>query len=333
MKTFTSSLALLSAVAGCGGVASTASDPAAPYVPASPSQSPSPSQPVDSASTPGWSPIDAGGDVGALITTRGDVCWTSFRSGNPSSSLVACAAKSDGHRTEFLRDGLVHPSLAASGTDLFWSTEMTATIDRAPLGGGEPTPVVTTKGPHDRFLLLRGTLYWLVDGGSGSILFAAGTDGAPSEVANVGPSDPDLLAIEEYSVYDYARAFVFGNGVQRLRLGSTDPPEQVAGNCFYPLDLVASGGFVLWSCEDRTIHWAPEMGGAEHVEPNAGGYLATWQGLAYAADEVGGRVLRIDPTTNAVDVLQTGLSRPSRIAVDDSGVYVADGTTIQRFSP
>jgi hypothetical protein len=270
----------------------------------------------------------------ALVTTPHSVCWTSFSDGNPPSSLVACAAKDDGHVTEFLRDRLAHPGLVANATDLFWSTDVTASIDRAPLGGGAPTPVVTTNGPHGRFLLVRGTLYWLVDSAAGSSLFAAGTDGVPSEVANVGQSDTDLLAIDDYSVYDYAHGFFFRNSVERLRIGSGDPPENVAGHCFYPVDITVGGGYVVWSCAEEALHWAPQIqSGAEHLEHGAGfGFLATWRELVYATTPYGGRVLRIDPATSKVDVVAAGLTGLTRIAVDDSGIYVGVGRMIRRVS-
>jgi hypothetical protein len=244
-----------------------------------------------------------------------------------------------------LRDALVHPGLAVWSDHLYWSTEMTATIDGAPLAGGTPEPVVTSKGPHGRFAVLRGSFYWLVDGGSGSILFAGGPGGAgvnATEIANVGPSDPDLLAINEYTVYDYARAFVFGNGVELLRMGSGDAPQPLSGSCFYPTDLAAdtaadtrsSTQYVYWSCQDGTLHWIPQIkAGAEHVEQHAGwGFIAPWGGFAYVTDVPGGRVLRASPTDGNVTVVHAGLADVTKVAVDDSGLYVGVGTSIRHFA-
>jgi hypothetical protein len=226
---------------------------------------------------------------------------------------------------------------------------MTATIDGAPLGGGapeQPEHVVTTKGPHGRFVALRDVFYWLVDSGNGSILFAGGpgVEGIEaSEIANVGPSDPDLLAINEYTVYDYDRVFVFGSGVELLRMGSGEAARTISsGSCFYPTDLAAEtpantptgAQHVYWSCEDGTLHWvAQNTQEAEHVEKNAGwGFIAPWRGIAYATDVAGGRLLRASPAEGKVVVLQTGLDGVTKIAVDDSGVYVGVGTSIRRFA-
>jgi hypothetical protein len=326
---------LLLLSAGCGGIASKAGPGAAPDV-SVPAQPPPPNPPVAATA---WNTLDAEGPVTALVATKDSVCWTSFTKGNPSSSLVACASKSDGHRVEFLRDTNLHPGLAASPSDLYWSTDIDATIDRAPLAGGAPSHVVTTKGPHDRFVLARGTLYWLVDGGFGSILFASGVGAEPSEIANFGPGYAQLLAVLDYTVYDFPVAYAYGAGpsfcfgVQQLRVGSGQAPQALSkGNCSYPTDLAADTAYVYWSSEDRSLHWVPRQGGDEHVEPNAGwGALATWQGLAYLADMPGGRVLRARPTEGALDVLQGGLAGVTRIAVDDSGIYVGVGTTIRRF--
>jgi hypothetical protein len=245
-----------------------------------------------------------------------------------------------------LRDALVHPGLAVWSDHLYWSTDMTATIDRAPLGGGAPEPIVSTKGPHGRFVVLREMAYWLVDGGDGSILFAGGpgVEGfQPTPIANVGPSDPDLLAINEYTVYDYDRVFVFGSGVELLRMGSGESPRTISASCFYPTDLAAetptdtpSGEqHVYWSCEDGTLHWVSQVftQQPEHVEHETGwGSIAPWRGAAYVTDIPGGRLLRASPTESKVAVLQTGLQGVTKVAVDDSGVYVGVGTSIRHFA-
>jgi hypothetical protein len=288
-----------------------------------------------------WDSLDAEGPVTALVTTKDSVCWTSFSKGVHSSSLVACASKANGHRVELVRDANVHPGLAAGGDYLYWSTDITATIDRAPLAGGAPSPVVTTKGPHGRFVLARSTLYWLVDGGIGSILFAGGVGTEPSEVANLGPGNTNLLAVLDYTVYDYPLAYAygagpsFGIGIQQLRVGSGQAPVALAtDNCSSPTDLAADTGYVYWSCQDGTLRWVPRRGGDEHVEPNVGwGSLATWQGLGYLADALGGRVLRARPADLKLDVLESGLNGMTKIAVDDSGIYVGVGTTIRHLSP
>ena len=333
-------------VTGCGGLVTTATDSAeGPSPGPAGSSSPAPGSSPPPSSAPSWSAIDAEGPVTAIVTTKDSVCWSSFSKPSPTTSLVACAGKSDGHRTELLRDALVHPGLAVGSGQLYWSTDMTATIDRAPLGGGVPEPVVTTKGPHGRFVVLHDMAYWLVDSGNGSVLFAldAGVVGSqPAEVANVGPSDPDLLAIDEYTAYDFDRVFVFGDGVELLRMGSGESPRPLSAACFYPTDLAAEtpadtptgDRHVYWSCQDGTLHWvSQDTAEPEHIEHDTGwGFIAPWHGVAYVADVSGGRVLRASPAESKIDVLQTGLVGVTKIAVDDSGVYVGVGTSIQRFA-
>jgi hypothetical protein len=63
------------------------------------------------------------------------------------------------------------------------------------------------------------------------------------------------------------------------------------------------------------------------------GFIATLHGFAYVTDVPGGRVLRASPAQGKVDVLQSGLVGVTKIAVDDSGVYVGVGRSIRRFSP
>ncbi len=150
------SCGVLASLSACGGRSETPT--ATEETPTSPTPSnPSPSGPLTATSA-----IDAGGQITALTTPNAHVCWTSFLGGPRPASLVACVSKSDGQRVEYLRDSLVHPALAVVGDEIFWSTEKTATIDRAPLAGGAPTPFVTKQGPHGRFVVARSTFYWMV---------------------------------------------------------------------------------------------------------------------------------------------------------------------------
>src|SRR5262245_27721261 len=131
---------LVAVAAACGGQsASTPIDP----------PSPAPPRPE----RPGW-PVDAEGVVQSITTTATRVCFSSFAP-DARKSLIACADKTSGKRTDLLRDGLVHPAVVAVRRDLLWSTEMTATIDRAPIDGGVVSPVVSKKGPHGRFRVVR----------------------------------------------------------------------------------------------------------------------------------------------------------------------------------
>ncbi len=291
------------------------------------------SGPATNALAVGWDRVDAEGEVMALTTAPEHVCWSSFSAKGATRSLVGCARKSDGVRTDFLRDGLTHPGIAASADQLYWSTESTATIDRAALSGGPAVTVVSKSGPHGHFVLLDGALYWLVDGGGGSVLFSATSGAAPVQIKNIGPGDAELLSMVDYSAYAWPLAFSFGAGVVRTHAHDGDAPAQLSGVCFYPTDLQADSEFVYWSCQDRTLHWIAQTGGAEHVEHDAGyGSIALWQGVAYVTDVNGGRVLRVHPRDGKVDVLQTGLPQPYKIAADDSGIYVGAGGAILHFA-
>lgn len=273
------------------------------------------------------------GEVQALATSKDKVCWSSFSAGAPRTSVVACANKRNGKRTELVRDTLVHPGLAVSGSDVYWSSEMTATIDRAPLVGGPASPFVTTKGPHGRFVVARGSFYWTVDAGQqGTQLLTATGTSSPTKLVSLGAVDPGLLAVVEYTVYDHPVAFWFGNGVRHVSTGGNEPPEQLSGGCFYPSDLAADSEYAYWSCEDRTFHWAAWRGGKEHVEHDAGfGQIATFGGAAYVTDVLGGRILRARAADGVLEVVRTGLDQPSWIAVDESGIYASERGRIRRY--
>ena len=312
---------------GCGG---SVGDGGAPPG----ASQPPPSVPPPSATTsppPTWEHLDLEGEVQALTTSPSSVCWSSYEP-KALTSVVACASKSDGRRTELVRDALVHPAIAASAEHLYWSTEMTAMIERAPLAGGAVTPIVAKSGPHGHFVLLKESVYWLVDGGAGSVLFSASANGggSPDKVANLGPGDADLLSIVDSTVYALPLVFSFGAGVQRTHAQEGAPKETLAGVCFYPTDLEADAEHVYWSCQDGTLHWM--AGGAERVERDVGyGKIALHRGLAYVTDTNRGVVRRVRASDGAVDVLQTGIDRAYHIAVDDSGIYVGSGTSIRRF--
>ena len=326
-QTSLNALALLAAMMGCGGSVGDAGAPPG-------ASQPPPNVPPPSATTsprPAWEHLDLEGEVQALTTSPGSVCWSSYESKAPTS-VVACAGKVDGRRTELVRDALVHPAIAASAEHVYWSTEMTATIERAPLAGGDVTPVVTKSGPHGRFVLLKDSVYWLVDGGAGSVLFSASANGSlsPAKVANLGAGDADLLSIVDSTVYALPLVFSFGAGVQRTHAQEGAPKETLAGGCFYPTDLEADAEHVYWSCQDRTLHWMAD--GAEHVEHDVGyGKIAIHRGLAYVTDTGSGVVRRVRASEGAVDVLQTGIDRAYHIVVDDSGIYVSSGKSIRRF--
>jgi|GEM_PF-5733271 len=306
---------------GCGG---SVADPSAP-----PQNVQPPSTPTSP--TPSWDQLDVEGDVQALATNPSRVCWSSFAPKGPTS-VVACARKIDGRRVELQRDSFVHPAVAASVENVYWSTDITATIERSPVAGGAVTPVVTTAGPHSRFVLVKDSVYWLVDGGAGSLLFSASASGKapPAKVANLGPGDADLLSVVDYTVYDYPLVFSFGAGVQRTHANEGAPKEMLSGGCFYPTDLAADAEHVYLSCQDDTLHWI--AGGAEHVERDVGyGKIAIHRGLAYVTDTRHGVVRRVRANDGKVDVLQTGIDRAYHIAVDDSGIYVSSGSVIRRF--
>ena len=280
---------------------------------------------------PSWERLDLEGEVQALTTSPGSVCWSSYEPKAPTS-VVACASKVDGRRTEVVRDALVHPAIAASAEHVYWSTEMTAMIERATLAGAAVTPVVAKSGPHGHFVLLKDSVYWLVDGGAGSVLFSAPANGggSPEQVANLGAGDADLLSIVDSTVYALPVVFSFGAGVQRTHAQKGAPKETLSGVCFYPTDLEADAEHVYWSCQDSTLHWM--AAGAEHVERDVGyGKIAIHRGLAYVTDTNHGVVRRVRASDGAVDVLQTGIDRAYHIAVDDSGIYVSSGTSIRRF--
>jgi hypothetical protein len=326
-RTSLNALALLAAMTGCGG---SIGDPGAPPGPSQPPLN----VPPPSATTsppPSWEHLDLEGEVQALTTSPGRVCWSSYEP-KALTSVVACASNADGRRTELVRDALVHPAIAASAEHVYWSTEMTAMIERAPLAGGAVTPVVTKSGPHGRFVLQKDSVYWLVDGGAGSVLFSASAngDGSPAKVANLGPGDADLLSVVDDTVYAFPLVFSFGADVQRTRAQEGAPKETLAGSCFYATDLEADAQHVFWSCQDRTLHWM--AAGAEHVERDVGyGKIAIHRGLAYVTDTSRGVVRRVRASDGAVDVIQTGIDRAYHIAVDDSGIYVGSGKSIRRF--
>ena len=324
-----SSVLVLLAAAGCGAsVGSPTASDAPPPGPASASVG------VPAAPAPDALAIDTEGRVGALVTTKTSVCWTSFRADAPRTSLVACSGKNDGKRAELVRDTFVHPGLAAIGEELYWSTDVTASIEHAPASGGAPAPFVTKSGPHGRFVVTRGAFYWTVDAGQQqNVLFTASAGSPPTEAATLGGASEDLLAVVEYTVYDRPVAFWFGNGVQRVHTGSEQVPERVAGDCFYPVDLAADSERAYWSCEDGAFHWVDWRGGAEHVERDAGwGDITTFEGAAYVVDGVRRRVLRLRPSTSTLEVVKTGLDEPTQIAVDESGLYVGERRTIRHYS-
>ncbi len=183
-------------------------------------------------------------------------------------------------------------------------------------------------------------------------LFAVGSsreDGhEPSFVAKFTAADPDLIAIDAhplyaypldvYPVYEYPLAFTFSNGVRKTRLDQAATPEPLSSGCFYPTDLAIDRDYVFWSCQDGTFRWVGRRGGTdatEHVERGVGsGWIAPspeMDGVVYVTDAAGGRVRRLRTGNQKWDVLAEGLDRPTKIAVDDSGVYVGDGHTIRKL--
>lgn len=320
--------AAVSLLVGCGA---TAVDP-----------SPETANPV--ADAPGPTTFETGSPIVAIATSPTHVCWTSFAREPQTASVVACASKSDGRVVALARDALVHPWLALSGGEVFWSTEVTATIERASVTGGSPAPFVTKSGPHGRFVLQNTTAYWLVDGGAGAVLFSASTgpgshSGESARVANLGPADPDLLAVDDHTVYDYATAYTFANGVVQTKLAtSSAEPTKLSQGCFYPVALLFDAGRVLVSCQDGTFH-SVSLGKNgvpdERVLTGIGGgpLAAKGDGRAYVTAYPGGTVRRVNLETGSADTIASDLKSPTAIAVDESGVYVGDGSTIRRFAP
>jgi hypothetical protein len=294
---------------------------------------------------PDGASFETTGPVLALATNASHVCWTTSARGATPVSVVACASKADGRVRELVRDGLVHPWVAMTSGEVFWSTEMTATIERASVAAGAPVPFVTKAGPHGRFVVTGLTAYWLVDGGAGATkLFSAwaGTSDDDAEpttlVADLGAVDPELLAVDDYSVYAYPIAYTFGGGVVRSRIAAPYPERgPVSRSCSRPADLVVDRRRVLMSCQDGTFHWISMSGDKAPLERvltgvGWGRIAADGDGRAYVTDYAGGQVRRVDLESGAVDVVATGLKDPTAIAVDDSGVYVSDGTSIRRLA-
>lgn len=321
--------------AGCGSAAPTPGAPEptgvlAPMPTASPDQSTAPS----GGPTAARAAIDPGASVYAMVTTPTRVCWAAADTSS-KASVIGCASKLGGPTKVLVRGARAYPGLVASGETLFFSTEGEKTIKSVSASGGDPSTIVAGGGPTGRFALAGGTFFW-IDFEAGSLMGSplSPATGAPAVFAPSGGADSELLAADEYTVYDYPAVFAFAAGVVRLR-PSGAASSQLSGACFYPMRLAAKAGRVFWSCEDNTFRWTSQSpGDTEHVTQDvlATDMATSLQGDAFVVDQTHNRVLRLRAGAASLETFRDELIGIAAVAVDSDAVFVADGAGVERFA-
>ncbi len=323
-------------VAGCGGSIASSPSPEA----TAPSSNPKVEQSTPSTET---NAFDVEGIVTVVVTNKTHVCWSSRQSavGSKERAVVACVEKSSQKRIEFARDAERHEGLALGGNELYWSNAIAGTIAHAPVTGGTASLLVATNGPRARFLLAdTGAFYWLVDSDAGHqrIMSVKSGENVATPHASVEGSASLLSVVTQspsVSYYTFPMALSFTEvGLLRTSVGSDTFPELMgAGHCQAPVDLVSDGRYAYWSCRNnKTFGWNSVIGDDEHELKDVGyGHIAPYKENVYLLDESAGRLLKVDRAAAKVDVAQTKLDQPTSIAVDESGVYVAESRVIRRF--
>lgn len=228
-----------------------------------------------------------------------NVYWTvpNFYSGGMNPAIMSIPIA--GGTASTLAASAGGPELVVvSSTHAYWENDNAVFLQSVPLDGGSVATLANTQGGGGGGLAIDATnVYWSTSAG----IFAESLAGGPP--TTLTPGAAAALAVDATNIY-YVTATSNGSGVVAF--------VPIAGGTPTTLASGRTGSLVAVAVDAQNVYWIEGEG-------------TIAQGAVAAVPKSGGMV----------SVLAPGLSDPSAIAVDDSGIYFnnpAGGGNIEKIA-
>jgi hypothetical protein len=220
-----------------------------------------------------------------------DVYWGVVPTGDIGNGVLVHEAKAGGEIVTLVVNVYDPLYVAVDDQWLFWTSPVADTVAKVPKTGGPVTTLASMQANPHEIALAEGQVVWLnvgVEGGPGAVMFMSKTGGMPATLASA--SFPSGLATAGATAYAWQ-----GGGVQALFAYpfGDGVPTQLAPVPPYVSSLATDG---------TNVYLADIATGSEGA------------GFIGSVSRFGG----------AVTTLQSGVSGPSAVAVDDDAVYWID---------